>query len=153
MADNATRLKIQASVEGIQGFDSLKRSLQGLAQQAGATHQDLFKLNAAYEKLKSASDGSINSMRLQVQALTQLREAVAPGTLLFDRYGKEIEQVNAKLQATAQIGKVVVSEQERLNAAYAQARQGGDNTIKAINAQISALSSLRNSTELSLIHI
>ncbi len=148
MADNATRLKIQASVEGIQGFDNLKRSLQGLAQQAGATHQDLFKLNAAYEKLKSASDGSINSMRLQVQALTQLRESVAPGTLLFDRYGKEIEQVNAKLQATAQIGKVVVSEQERLNAAYAQARQGGDNTIKAINAQISALSSLRNSTEI-----
>jgi len=37
MADNTTRLKILAQVEGIQRFDTLKRSLQGLAQQGQGT--------------------------------------------------------------------------------------------------------------------
>lgn len=148
MADNATRLKIQASVEGIQGFDNLKRSLQGLAQQSAATHQDLFKLNAAYEKLKRGSDGSIAGMKAQIQVLSDLRESVGTGTVLFKRYGSEIEQIKAKLEAAAQIGKVVVSEQERLNAAYARAQKKGSDTIAGINAQISALSNLRNSTEI-----
>jgi tape measure domain-containing protein len=148
MADNATRLKIQASVEGIQGFDGLKRSLQGLAQQSAATHQDLFKLNAAYEKLKRGSDGSIAGMKAQIQVLSDLRESVGTGTVLFKRYGTEIEQIKAKLEAAAQIGKVVVSEQERLNTAYARAQKKGSDTIAGINAQISALSNLRNSTEI-----
>ena len=148
MADNATRLKIQASVEGIQGFDNLKRSLQGLAQQSAATHQDLFKLNAAYEKLRRGSDGSIAGMKAQIQVLSDLRESVGTGTVLFKRYGSEIEQIKAKLEAAAQIGKVVVSEQERLNAAYARAQKKGSDTIAGINAQISALSNLRNSTEI-----
>jgi len=113
MADNATRLKILASVEGIQGFDNLKRSLQGLAQQSAATHQDLFKLNAAYEKLRRGSDGSINSMRLQVQALTQLRESVGTGTVMFGRYTAQLDEVRAKLDAVTRAEKNVSNQQQR----------------------------------------
>jgi TP901 family phage tail tape measure protein len=113
MADNATRLKILASVEGIQGFDGLKRSLQGLAQQSAATHQDLFKLNAAYEKLRRGSDGSINSMRLQVQALTQLRESVGTGTVMFGRYTAQLDEVRAKLDAVTRAERNVSNQQQR----------------------------------------
>ena len=113
MADNATRLKILASVEGIQGFDGLKRSLQGLAQQSAATHQDLFKLNAAYEKLRRGSDGSISSMRLQVQALTQLRESVGTGTVMFGRYTAQLDEVRAKLEAVTRAERNVANQQQR----------------------------------------
>jgi tape measure domain-containing protein len=101
MADNATRLKILASVEGIQGFDGLKRSLQGLAQQSMGTSADLARLANAYKALKSGSDGSISSMRAQAQALTQLRENVRAGTTDFARYSAELQRVQGRLKAVS----------------------------------------------------
>lgn len=101
MADNATRLKILASVEGIQGFDGLKRSLQGLAQQSMGTSADLARLANAYKVLKSGSDGSISSMRAQAQALTQLRENVRAGTADFARYSAELQRVQGRLNAVS----------------------------------------------------
>jgi len=101
MADNATRLKILASVEGIQGFDGLKRSLQGLAQQSMGTSADLARLANAYKLLKSGSDGSISSMRAQAQALTQLRENVRAGTADFARYSAELQRVQGRLKAVS----------------------------------------------------
>ena len=104
MADNATRLKILASVEGLQGFTQLKASLQGLAQQGARTHTDLFKLNAAYEQLKRSGSDTISGMRLQVQALTQLRENYKIGSAAFAEYGRELDRVRAKLDATTRAG-------------------------------------------------
>jgi len=101
MADNATRLKILASVEGIQGFDGLKRSLQGLAQQGAGTGRDLIKLRAAYEGLRSSGDQSIAGMRAQMQVLTQLRETVNTNSIAFRRYGAELDQVRSKLKAVS----------------------------------------------------
>lgn len=102
MADNTTRLKILAQVEGVQGFDSLKRSLQGLAQQGQGTQRDLFKLAAAYKQIKSDGDGTIAGMRQQVAVLTQLRESVSTTGILYKRWGTELDQVQGKLRALAQ---------------------------------------------------
>jgi TP901 family phage tail tape measure protein len=111
MADNATRLKILASVEGIQGFDGLKRSLQGLAQQGMGASRDLIKLRAAYEGLRSSGDQSIAGMRAQVQVLTQLREAVNTNSIAYRRYGTELDQVRAKLDAVTKAEKNVSNQQ------------------------------------------
>lgn len=102
MADNTTRLKILAQVEGVQGFDSLKRSLQGLAQQGQGTQRDLFRLAAAYKQIKSDGDGTISGMRQQVAVLTQLRESVSTTGILYKRWGVELDQVQGKLRALAQ---------------------------------------------------
>lgn len=102
MADNTTRLKILAQVEGVQGFDSLKRSLQGLAQQGQGTQRDLFRLAAAYKQIKSDGDGTISGMRQQVAVLTQLRESVSTTGILYKRWGAELDQVQGKLRALAQ---------------------------------------------------
>ena len=102
MADNTTRLKILAQVEGVQGFDSLKRSLQGLAQQGQGTQRDLFRLAAVYKELKSGGDSTISGMRQQVAVLTQLRESVSTTGSLYKRWGAELDQVQGKLRALAQ---------------------------------------------------
>ena len=64
MADNATRLKILASVEGIQGFDGLKRSLQGLAQQGQQSGRSLDRLYTATQQLAGAGKNSVSSLRM-----------------------------------------------------------------------------------------
>ena len=102
MADNTTRLKILAQVEGVQGFDSLKRSLQGLAQQGQGTQRDLFRLVDAYKQLKSGGENTIAGMRQQVAVLTQLRESVSTTGSLYKRWGAELDQVQGKLRALAQ---------------------------------------------------
>lgn len=102
MADNTTRLKILAQVEGIQGFDTLKRSLQGLAQQGQGTQRDLFRLVDAYKQLKSNGDNTIAGMRSQVAVLTQLRESVSTTGALYKRWGAELDQVQGKLRSLAQ---------------------------------------------------
>jgi tape measure domain-containing protein len=102
MADNATRLKIQASVEGIEGFDSLKRSLQGLAQQGQQSGRSLDRLYTATQQLAGAGKNSVSSLRLQVQALTQLRDAAEIGSRRYRILGQDIERVNRQLrQASA----------------------------------------------------
>jgi tape measure domain-containing protein len=102
MADNATRLKIQASVEGIQGFDNLKRSLQGLAQQGQQSGRSLDRLYTATQQLAGASKNSVSSLRMQVQALTQLRDAAEIGSRRYRILGQDIERVNQQLrQASA----------------------------------------------------
>jgi len=102
MADNTTRLKILAQVEGVQGFDSLKRSLQGLAQQGQGTQRDLFRLVDAYKQLKSGGENTISGMRQQVAVLTQLRESVSTTGILYKRWGAELDQVQGKLRALTQ---------------------------------------------------
>ena len=102
MADNATRLKILASVEGIQGFDNLKRSLQGLAQQGQQSGRSLDRLYTATQQLAGASKNSVSSLRMQVQALTQLRDAAEIGSRRYRILGQDIERVNQQLrQASA----------------------------------------------------
>jgi len=98
MADNATRLKIQASVEGIQGFDSLKRSLQGLAQQGQQSGRSLDRLYTATQQLAGAGKNSVSSLRLQIQALTQLRDAAEIGSRRYRILGQDIERVNQQLR-------------------------------------------------------
>jgi tape measure domain-containing protein len=102
MADNATRLKILASVEGIQGFDGLKRSLQGLAQQGQQSGRSLDRLYTATQQLAGASKNSVSSLRMQAQALTQLRDAAEIGSRRYRILGQDIERVNQQLrQASA----------------------------------------------------
>ena len=101
MADNATRLKILASVEGLQGFTQLKASLQGLAQQGQQSGRSLDRLYTATQQLAGAGKNSVSSLRLQVQALTQLRDAAEIGSRRYRILGQDIERVNQQLRSAS----------------------------------------------------
>jgi len=100
MADNTTRLKILAQVEGVQGFDSLKRSLQGLAQQGQQSGRSLDRLYTSYQQLSGAGKNSISSLRLQATALAQLRDQAELGSRKFRILTQDLERVEKQLQQT-----------------------------------------------------
>lgn len=103
MAD-ATRLRIIASVEGIQGFDNLKRSLQGLAQQGQQSGRSLDRLYTAYQQLSGANKNSISAMRQQINVLGQLRDSADVGSRRFRILTQDLERMERQLQQTSRAG-------------------------------------------------
>lgn len=103
MAD-ATRLKIIASVEGVQGFDNLKRSLQGLAQEGQQSGRSLDKLYTAYQQLSGAGRNSISAMRQQINVLGQLRDSADVGSRRFRILTQDLERMERQLQQTSRAG-------------------------------------------------
>jgi tape measure domain-containing protein len=87
-----TAIKFTTKLEG-QGLDQLKRSLQGLAQEAKRTPKDLDRLYAANKKLAQAAGQSINSLNRQVTVLTNLRNEAALGSRQFKFYTAELEKL------------------------------------------------------------
>ena len=92
-----TAIRLSAEVKGGGNIDRVKRSIQDLAQSSKTTAKDMDTLRSATFQLARANDGTIAGIKSSIGAFRGLQEQAKIGSREFQRYGAEIQKLEAKL--------------------------------------------------------
>jgi tape measure domain-containing protein len=92
-----TAIRLSAEVKGGGNIDRVKRSLQDLAQGSKTTAKDMDTLRSATFQFARANDGTIAGLKSSIGAFRGLQEQAKIGSREFQRYGAEIQKLEAKL--------------------------------------------------------
>jgi len=93
-----TAIRLSAEVKGANNITKVQRSLQDLAQGSKTTARDMQTLRAATFQYARANDGTIAGIRNSITAFRGLQEQAKIGGREFQRYGSEIQKLEAKLR-------------------------------------------------------
>jgi TP901 family phage tail tape measure protein len=93
-----TAIRLSAEVKGGGNIDRVKRSLQDLAKGGQTTAKDMNALRAATFQYARANDNTIAGIRSSIGAFRGLQEQAKIGSREFNRYGAEVQKLEAKLR-------------------------------------------------------
>ena len=93
-----TAIRLSAEVKGGGNIDRVKRSIQDLAQSSKTTAKDMDTLRSATFQFARANDGTIAGIKSSIGAFRGLQEQAKIGSREFQRYGAEIQKLEAKLR-------------------------------------------------------
>jgi TP901 family phage tail tape measure protein len=93
-----TAIRLSAEVKGGGNIDRVKRSLQDLAKGGQTTAKDMNALRAATFQYARANDNTIAGLRNSINAFRGLQEQAKIGSREFNRYGAEVQKLEAKLR-------------------------------------------------------
>ena len=93
-----TAIQISAEVKGGGNITKVQRSLQDLAKGGELTRRELNTLRTTTLRLASANTNTVAGIRNSITAFRGLQEQVKIGSREFQRYGTEIQQLEAKLR-------------------------------------------------------
>jgi TP901 family phage tail tape measure protein len=93
-----TAIRLSAEVKGANNIIKVQRSLQDLAKGSKTTARDMQTLRSATFQYARANDGTIAGIRNSITAFRGLQEQAKIGSREFQRYGSEIQKLEAKLK-------------------------------------------------------
>jgi TP901 family phage tail tape measure protein len=93
-----TAIRLSAEVKGGGNIDRVKRSLQDLAKGGQTTRMDMVRLEVATRNYARANDNTIAGIRSSIGAFRGLQEQAKIGSREFQRYGAEVQKLEAKLR-------------------------------------------------------
>ena len=93
-----TAIRLSAEVKGGGNITKVQRSLQDLAKGSKTTARDMQTLRSATFQYARANDGTIAGIRNSITAFRGLQEQAKIGSREFQRYGSEIQKLEAKLK-------------------------------------------------------
>jgi TP901 family phage tail tape measure protein len=93
-----TAIRLSAEVKGGGNIDRVKRSLQDLGKGGQTTRMDMVRLEVATRNYARANDNTIAGLRNSINAFRGLQEQAKIGSREFQRYGAEVEKLEAKLR-------------------------------------------------------
>jgi len=93
-----TAIRLSAEVRGGANITKVQRSLQDLAKGTQTTAKDMGTLRAATFQYARANDNTIAGLRNSITAFRGLQEQAKIGGREFNRYGAEIQKLEAKLR-------------------------------------------------------
>ena len=93
-----TAIRLSAEVKGGGNIDSVKRSLQQLAQSSQVSARDMATLRSATFQFARANDNTVAGIRNSIAAFRGLQEQAQIGSREFRRYGAEIQQLEQRLR-------------------------------------------------------
>jgi tape measure domain-containing protein len=92
-----TAIRLSAEVKGGGNIDRVKRSLQDLGKNSQLTAREMSSLRSATFQFARANDGTIAGIKSSISAFRGLQEQAKIGSREFQRYGAEIQKLEAKL--------------------------------------------------------
>jgi tape measure domain-containing protein len=120
-----TAIRLSAEVKGGANITKVQRSLQDLAKGSQTTAREMSTLRAATFQYARANDGTIAGIRNSVNAFRGLQEQARIGSREYNRYGAEVQKLEAKLAGLNTVAKA----QQQVNLS----------SVSAIRAQVAAL--------------
>jgi TP901 family phage tail tape measure protein len=93
-----TAIRLSAEVKGGGNIDRVKRSLQDLGKGGQTTRMDMVRLEVATRNYARANSDTIAGIRSSIGAFRGLQEQAKIGSREFQRYGAEVQQLEAKLR-------------------------------------------------------
>lgn len=96
----ATIVKVRAVVEGLPGLNQLKTAMRGMSAEAKHSAKDIEIAKQEISKLKGAVDSSVNSLRLQSQAWTAIRNSAKIGSDAYREATRNLKELNREMQKT-----------------------------------------------------
>jgi len=93
-----TAIRLSAEVKGGGNIDRVKRSLQDLAKGSQTSAKEIGALRSATVQFARANDSTIAGIRSSVAAFRGLQEQAKIGSREFQRYGAEIQRLEARLK-------------------------------------------------------
>jgi TP901 family phage tail tape measure protein len=93
-----TAIRLSAEVKGGGNIDRVKRSLQDLGKGGQTTRMDMVRLEVATRNYARANDNTIAGLRNSINAFRGLQEQAKIGSREFQRYGAEVQKLEAKLR-------------------------------------------------------
>ena len=144
-----TAIRLSAEVKGGGNIDRVKKSLQDLGKNSQVTAREMQTLRAATFQFARANDSTIAGIRSSIGAFRGLQEQAKIGSREFQRYGAEIQRLEAKLkgldgtarQTNTRLGGLAAAA-GRLIAAYA-----GFETLRFVFARTAELESQTRSLQ------
>jgi tape measure domain-containing protein len=93
-----TAIRLSAEVKGGGNITKVQQSLQELGKSSQVSARQIDKLYTETQKLSTASNGSVNALRLQKTALEALQRSVDPTSRRFALLSQDIARVNTSLK-------------------------------------------------------
>jgi TP901 family phage tail tape measure protein len=93
-----TAIRLSAEVKGSANITRAQQSLQELGKSSQVSARQIDKLYTETQKLSTASNGSVNALKLQKTALEALQRSVDPTSRRFGLLSQDIARVNASLK-------------------------------------------------------
>ena len=101
-----TAIRLSAEVKGGGNIDRVKKSLQDLGRNSQVSAREMRTLRAATFQFARANDSTIAGIRSSIGAFRGLQEQAKIGSREFQRYGAEIQRLEAKLRGLDGTAKV-----------------------------------------------
>lgn len=101
-----TAIRLSAEVKGGGNIDRVKKSLQDLGKNSQVSAREMRTLRAATFQFARANDSTIAGIRSSIGAFRGLQEQAKIGSREFQRYGAEIQRLEAKLRGLDGTAKV-----------------------------------------------
>ena len=92
-----TAIRLSAEVKGGGNIDRVKRSLQDLGKNSQLSARQMNSLRSATFQFARANDNTIAGIKSSIAAFRGLQEQAKIGSREFQRYGAEIQKLEAKL--------------------------------------------------------
>jgi len=93
-----TAIRLSAEVKGGGNIDRVKRSLQDLGKGGQTTRMDMVRLEVATKNYARANGNTLAGIRSSIGAFRGLQEQAKIGSREFQRYGAEVQKLEAKLR-------------------------------------------------------